>query len=105
MARSTDLGMSIANLERYGFEVHDVEASREHLVNAPRCTGTTVWSANRSAAERRGRQREDPAMDPLYVGLSSIGFARDSFGIFQTLTSKRTRGPSGLPSTREYLYR
>ena len=45
------LGMSIANLERYGFEVHDVEAWREHYART-----TRLWhdrlSANRVAAER-----------------------------------------------------
>ena len=45
------LGMSVANLERYGFEVRDVEAWREHYART-----TRLWhdrlSANRAAAER-----------------------------------------------------
>src|SRR5438034_5681105 len=45
------LGMSIANLELHGFEVHDVEAWREHYART-----TRLWhdrlSANRAAAER-----------------------------------------------------
>ena len=36
---------------------------------------------------------------------SSLGFARGSLGDFQTLASKRVRGPSGLPPTRDELYR
>ncbi|HET6463096.1 MAG TPA: SAM-dependent methyltransferase, partial [Candidatus Krumholzibacteria bacterium] len=40
-----------------------------------------------------------------YLAACSIGFARNSVGIFQTLASKRTRGPSGLPPSREELYR
>ena len=40
-----------------------------------------------------------------YLAASSIGFERNSVGIFQTLASKRVRGPSGLPPSREHLYR
>src|ERR1700674_476836 len=97
------LGMSVANLERYGFEVHDVEAWREHYERTTRHWHDRL-SANRAAAEREVGSAKT-RLWILYLGLSSIGFARRSFGIFQTLTSKRTRGPSGLPSTREYLYR
>jgi cyclopropane-fatty-acyl-phospholipid synthase len=97
------LGMSIGNLERYGFEVHDVEAWREHYART-----TRLWhdrlSANRAAAER-----EVGAMKTrlwvAYLAAASIGFTRNSVGIFQTLASKRIRGPSGLPPSREHLYR
>ncbi len=97
------LGMSIANLERYGFEVHDVEAWREHYART-----TRLWhdglSANRAAAER-----EVGAVNTrlwiAYLAAASIGFTRNSVGIFQTLASKRVRGPSGLPPSREQLYR
>jgi cyclopropane-fatty-acyl-phospholipid synthase len=34
-----------------------------------------------------------------------MAFARGSIEIFQTLTSSRVRGPSGLPPTRADLYR
>ena len=40
-----------------------------------------------------------------YLAGVSSGFARNSAGIFQTLASKRVRGPSGLPPSREQLYR
>jgi cyclopropane-fatty-acyl-phospholipid synthase len=40
-----------------------------------------------------------------YLAGVSSGFTRNSVGIFQTLASKRTRGPSGLPPSREDLYR
>jgi len=40
-----------------------------------------------------------------YLAGVSIGFAQNSVGIFQTLASKRRRGPSGLPPSREHLYR
>ena len=97
------LGMSIANLERYGFEVHDVEAWREHYART-----TRLWHdrlcANRAAAEREVGV-EKTRLWILYLAACSIGFAQNSVGIFQTLASKRMRGPSGLPPSREQLYR
>ena len=97
------LGMSIANLERYGFEVHDVEAWREHYART-----TRLWhdrlSANRAAAEREVGT-VNTRLWVAYLAAASIGFARNSVGVFQTLASKRTRGPSGLPPSREQLYR
>ena len=97
------LGMSIANLERYGFEVHDVEAWREHYALT-----TRLWhdrlSANRAAAEREvGIVKTRLWL--AYLAAASIGFTRNSIGIFQTLASTRVRGPSGLPPSREQLYR
>ncbi len=97
------LGMSIANLERYGFEVHDVEGWREHYART-----TRLWhdrlSANRAAAEREVGAVKT-RLWIAYLAACSIGFARNSVGIFQTLASKRVRGPSGLPPSREDLYR
>ena len=97
------LGMSIANLERYGFEVHDVEAWREHYAHTTRLWHDSL-SANRAAAGH-----EVGAVNTrlwiAYLAAASIGFTRNSVGIFQTLASKRVRGPSGLPPSREQLYR
>ena len=97
------VGMSIANLERYGFEVHDVEAWREHYART-----TRLWH-DRLCANRAAAEREIGAMKTrlwiAYLASASIGFLRNSVGIFQTLASKRVRGPSGLPPSREELYR
>ena len=97
------LGMSVANLEMHNFEVHDVEAWREHYMRT-----TRLWhdrlSANREAAEREvGRERTRLWM--AYLAVVSIAFMQGTIGIFQTLASKRVRGASGLPSTRADLYR
>jgi len=96
-------GMSIANLERHGFEVHDVEAWREHYART-----TRLWhdrlSANRGAAEREVGAVKT-RLWIAYLASASIGFMQNSVGIFQTLASKRVRGPSGLPPSREHLYR
>jgi cyclopropane-fatty-acyl-phospholipid synthase len=97
------IGLSVTNLESHGFEVHDVEGWREHYARTCR-----LWcerlAANRAAAERE----VGPAKTRLwllYLAGCSLGFERNTLGIFQTLASKRTRGPSGLPPTRADLYR
>jgi len=94
--------MSIANLERYGFEVHDVEGWREHYAHT-----TRLWhdrlSANRAAAEREVGAVKTRLWLAYLAGVSS-GFALNSVGVFQTLASKRALGPSGLPPSREDLY-
>ena len=97
------LGMSVANLERYGFEVHDVEAWREHYART-----TRLWhdrlAANRVAAEREvGHVKTRLWL--AYLAGCSIAFERGTVGIFQSLASKRERGSSGLPPTRADLYR
>jgi cyclopropane-fatty-acyl-phospholipid synthase len=97
------LGMSIANLERHGFEVHDVEGWREHYART-----TRLWH-DRLCANRAAAKHEVGVVKTrlwiAYLAACSIGFARNSVGIFQTLASKRVRGPSGLPPSREQLYR
>jgi len=97
------LGMSIANLERYGFEVHDVEGWREHYQRT-----TRLWferlNANKAAAEVEvGPERT--RMWLLYLAGCSLAFERGGALINQTLVSKRRKGPSGLPLTRVDLYR
>jgi hypothetical protein len=39
-----------------------------------------------------------------YLAASSITFAHNGARLYQTLASKRRRGPSGLPPTRADLY-
>ena len=79
--------MSVANLERHGFEVHDVEAWREHYART-----TRLWHdrllANLAAAEREVGAVKT-RMWLIYLAGVSIGFDRARIGIFQTLASKR----------------
>jgi cyclopropane-fatty-acyl-phospholipid synthase len=97
------LGMSVANLELHGFEVHDVEGWREHYMRT-----TRLWHdrlrTNFEAAEREVG-REKARLWIAYLAVVSIAFAQGTIGIFQTLASRRVRGPSGLPPTRADLYR
>ena len=97
------LGMSIANLERYGFEVHDVEGWREHYQRT-----TRLWwerlNARRAEAEAEiGPERT--RMWLLYLAGCSLAFERGGALVNQTLVSKRRKGASGLPLTRADLYR
>jgi cyclopropane-fatty-acyl-phospholipid synthase len=96
------IGNTAADLERHGFEVHDVEAWREHYARTCRLWCERLY-ANGEAAERE----VGPAKTQLwllYLAGVSLGFERGTIGIFQTLASRRARGPSGLPPTRADLY-
>jgi cyclopropane-fatty-acyl-phospholipid synthase len=97
------LGMSVSNLERHGFEVHDVEAWRPHYART-----TRLWHdrllANFAAAEREvGAVKSRTWL--IYLAACSIAFERSTVGIFQTLASKRQRGVAGVPLSRADLYR
>jgi cyclopropane-fatty-acyl-phospholipid synthase len=96
------LGMSIANLERHGLEVRDVEGWREHY----RLT-CKAWHdrlvANKDAAAREVGMAKT-RLWIAYLAGCAIGFEDASVGIFQTLAVKRTRGASELPPTRADLY-
>ncbi len=96
------LGMSVANLERYGFEVHDVEAWREHYQRTCRLWFDRLNARRDDAVKEVGEEKT--RMWLLYLAGCSLAFERSAVGICQTLASKRTRGPSGLPSTRADLY-
>jgi len=96
------LGMSVSNLERYGFEVHDVEAWREHYQRT-----TRLWWENLNANRAKAEAEVGPETTRawlLYLAGVSLGFERGVIGVNQTLASKRTRGPSGLPPSRADLY-
>lgn len=97
------LGMSVGNLEQGGFEVHDVETWREHYARTTRLWHNRL-SANRQAAEGEVG-REKTRLWIAYLAVVSIAFTHGTVGIFQTVASKRARGPSGLPPTRADLYR
>ena len=97
------IAMTVGNLERHGFEVHDVEGWREHYARTCRLWHDRLL-ANRDAAEREvGEQKTRLWL--LYLAGVSIGFERGTLGLFQTLASKKRRGASGLPPTRADLYR
>lgn len=96
-------GHSIDMMEISGFEVHDLEAWREHY-------GFTCERWYRSLMENKEEAlkfvgEEKFRMWALYLAGASIGFASGSIQIIQILASKQSKGPSGLPLTRADLYR
>jgi cyclopropane-fatty-acyl-phospholipid synthase len=48
--------------------------------------------------------KETTRMWLLYLAGCSLAFERAAVGVNQTLVSKRTRGPAGLPPSRADLY-
>lgn len=97
------IGMSAANLQRFGFEVHDVEAWREHYARTCR-----MWH-DRLRARRTEADAEVGSVKTrlwlAYLAGCSLAFERNTVGIYQTLASKRVKGSAGLPPTRADLYR
>lgn len=96
------VGMSINGLERNGFEVHDVEGWREHYQRTCRLWTQRLYANREKAAAEVGWPKTRLWL--LYLAGCSLAFERSAVGIFQTLSSKRDKGPSGLPLTRRNLY-
>jgi cyclopropane-fatty-acyl-phospholipid synthase len=97
------IGNTLTMLERHGFEVHDVEGWREHYQRTCK-----LWH-DRLLANYDAAVREVGAVKTriwlVYLAACSIAFERNTVGLYQTLASKKRRGPSGLPPTRADLYR
>ncbi len=96
------IGMSVRNLEAHGFEVHDVEAWREHYARTTRLWAERLMANKDAAIAEAGEGHY--RLWVLYLSGVSLAFERGTLNIFQTVASKRTRGPSGLPPTRADLY-
>ncbi len=97
------IGMSAANLERFGFEVHDIEGWREHYARTCRLWHDRLLGNYDKAVQEVGEHKTRLWL--IYLAGCSLGFERATLNIFQTLASKRKRGASGLPPTRADLYR
>lgn len=96
------IGMTVTNLERLGFEVHDVEGWREHFQKTCRIWAERLYERRAEAIAEIGWPRTRLWL--LYFALFSMAFERGTTNVFQTLASKRRVGPSGLPWTRHDLY-
>ncbi|MCE1237805.1 MAG: cyclopropane-fatty-acyl-phospholipid synthase family protein [Hyphomicrobiales bacterium] len=96
------IGLTLTNLEEHGFEVHDVEGWREHYARTTELWARALSARFDEAAAIVGAPKTRIWI--LYLAGVSLGFRTGSINLFQTVASKRTRGPSGLPPTREDLY-
>jgi len=96
------IGRTVTNLERHGFEIHDVEGWREHYQRTCRFWHDRLL-ANYDAACREAGE-VNTRIWLVYLAACSITFERNNCGLYQTLSSKRVKGPVGLPPTRADLY-
>jgi len=98
------VGMTTDFMEQTGFEVHDVESWREHYAIT-----TRFWCKNLSANKERAIElvgAERYRLWVAYLAGASGGFTAGSIKIYQVLASKKgSKGVSGMPPTREHLYR
>jgi cyclopropane-fatty-acyl-phospholipid synthase len=100
----TPVGMTTDFMEKSGFEIHDVESWREHYALTLK-----AWCKNLSANKERAIElvgEERYRLWVAYLAGGSGGFTNGSIKIFQVVGTKRSKkGLSGMPPTREHLYR
>lgn len=98
-----NVGHTLDLLETNGFEVHDVEAWREHYALTTRHWYRRLMARKEEAINLVGREKF--RMWAIYLAAVSIGFSNGSMHICQVVATKNsTKGASGLPLTRADLY-
>ncbi|HXW20972.1 MAG TPA: cyclopropane-fatty-acyl-phospholipid synthase family protein [Roseiarcus sp.] len=97
------IGRTVTNLERHGFEIHDVEGWREHYQRTCRMWHDRLLERYDEACQEVGEVNTRIWL--AYLAACSITFERNNAGLYQTLASKRVKGSVGLPPTRADLYR
>ena len=97
------IGRTVTNLELHGFEVHDVEAWREHYQRTCKMWHDRLLARYDDACKEVGEANARIWL--AYLAACSITFERNNAGLYQTLASKRVKGAAGLPPTRADLYR
>ncbi|MFD6169499.1 class I SAM-dependent methyltransferase [Streptomyces coeruleorubidus] len=90
------IGVTVAQLERAGFEVRDVESIREHYALTLR-----RWVARLEADWQRAVQLTSPGRARvwrLYMAASALGFEHNRIGVNQVLAVRTPEsGESGMP--------
>jgi cyclopropane-fatty-acyl-phospholipid synthase len=98
-----NVGHTVDLLEISGFEVHDVEAWREHYALTTRHWYRRLMARREDAIEFIGIEKF--RMWTLYLAGASIGFTDGSMHICQVVATKHVaKGAAGLPLTRADLY-
>lgn len=98
-----NVGHTCDLMEICGFEVHDVEAWREHYGLSLERWYRGMMKNSDEAIRHVGLEKF--RMWAIYLAGGSVGFASGSIQICQVLGTKKSKGPSGLPLTRADLYR
>ena len=83
--------------------MHDIENLREHYARTTRLWAERLQARFDEAVAEVGEAKARLWL--LYLTGVSISFERRTLQIFQTVATRRTRSPSGLPPTRADLYR
>lgn len=96
------IGLTLDNLEGHGFEVHDVENLREHYGRTCRLWAERLHARMDEAVSEVGAAKARLWL--LYLTGCALAFERSTVQINQTVATRRSRGPSGLPPTRADLY-
>lgn len=97
------IGMTATNLERHGFEIHDIEPMRMHFHLTLKHWVENLW-ANREEARRiAGWPRTRLWL--LYLSMCCRSFERGVINVFQTVATKRVNGPSEMPLTRAQWFK
>jgi len=99
----TSVGFTSDAMEHDGFEVHDVEAWREHYALTCKAWCERLTDRREEAIELVGKERY--RLWVAYLAGASCGFTDGGIKIYQVLSTKRSKGVSGLPLTRADLYR
>lgn len=98
-----DIGHTVAEMERAGFEVHDVENWRVHYEKT-----TQIWCERLTARRAEAEALVGPELYRLwvaYLGGCALTFHRGSARIYQTLAGKSAKGHPPVPLSRADLYR
>ncbi|MEQ9410183.1 MAG: cyclopropane-fatty-acyl-phospholipid synthase family protein [Fuerstiella sp.] len=97
------IGHTVECMESNGFRVHDVEGWRDHYALTCRHWCERLWQNCDEGIRQVGKERYRLWL--AYLGCVSISLGDGSACLFQTVATKhRSRGVSGVPPTREYLY-
>ncbi len=97
------IGHTLEAMESCGFEIHDVEAWREHYARTTRLWCQGLEENREKAIELVGEDRF--RMWIAYLAGVSFAFHDGSLRIFQTVATKHDRkGGSSMPPTRADLY-
>ena len=97
------IGHSLEVMEACDFEIHDVEAWREHYGQTTQLWCRRLQENREKAIALVGEERY--RMWIAYLAGVSFAFFDGSLRIFQTVATKHDKkGPSTMPSTREHLY-
>ncbi|MBA3466083.1 MAG: class I SAM-dependent methyltransferase [Gemmatimonadaceae bacterium] len=103
-AKLVALGSVIRSAERCGFETRDVESLREHYAMTLRMWLRGLERRKTDAVKLVGERTY--RVWRLYMSAAAYNFHHGGLNLVQTLLSKaKPDGPSGLPLTREDLYR